>query len=196
MTPLSSTLASSWKTEESPRVSDSKSNTGGELRFDDLYDEHVAFVWRTLRGMGVPRAFVADAAQDVFVVVHKKLATFDGRFAFKTWLFQIIYRVVCEYRRKLRRSATQEPLDQALEVRAPGPSDPRGQHEASSLLAELLAELDDEKRVVLLLAEIEEMTAPEIAAATRTPVNTVYTRLRRARAELGAALEARRRRGR
>jgi RNA polymerase sigma-70 factor (ECF subfamily) len=197
MRSLSSTLTASWKAEGPSRVSDSKSSAGGEragaVPFEALYDEHVGFVWRTLRGMGVPKELVPDAAQDVFVVVHRKLADFDGRFAFKTWLFQIIYRVVCEYRRAARKAATQESLDRVPALSAPGSGDPQMRHEASSLLAELLAGLDEDKRIVLLLAEVEEMTAPEIAAATRTPLNTVYTRLRRARAELSTALEKRRR---
>jgi RNA polymerase sigma-70 factor (ECF subfamily) len=183
-----------WKTEEPPSVPDSKSSVGVARSFEEVYEEHVQFVWRTIRAMGIPKELVPDAAQDVFVVVHRKMADFDGRHAFKTWLFHIVYRVVCEYRRKLRRAATQQPLDETIElpsVREAESTQWIERHEATTLLAELLAELDDEKRAVLVLAEIEEMTAPEIAAATQTPLNTVYTRLRRARVQLTEALAAR-----
>jgi RNA polymerase sigma-70 factor (ECF subfamily) len=194
MVPLSPSLHASWEIEESSRVADSKSTAGVAIPFDEFYERYVRFVWRTLRGMGIPKALVADAAQDVFVVVHKKLPAYEGTLGHKTWLFRIVYRVVCDYRRKMRRAASQEPLDHAFDVSAPGPTDPQARHEAVSLLADLLARLDEDKRVVLFLAEVEEMTAPEIAAATGTPLNTVYTRLRRARTELNAAFAAHRRR--
>jgi RNA polymerase sigma-70 factor (ECF subfamily) len=59
-----------------------------------------------------------------------------------------------------------------------------------------LDKLDEDKRMVLLLVEVEGMTAPEVAQAWKLPVNTVYSRLRRARAEFSAAFEADRRRQR
>jgi RNA polymerase sigma-70 factor (ECF subfamily) len=162
----------------------------GDRFFDDVYSPHVTFIWRTLRAMGLPESVVEDAAQDVFIVAHRKLADFDGQYAIKTWLFHIAYRVACEYRRKGRRSAAQQELDDTLQDAGPSPSDSLERREAVSLLRELLAQVDEEKRDVLILAEIEEMTAPEIAVVTGTPVNTVYTRLRRGRSQLSQALLA------
>jgi RNA polymerase sigma-70 factor (ECF subfamily) len=66
--------------------------------------------------------------------------------------------------------------------------------EAERALHAALDRLDDDKRLVLVLADIEELTAPEIAELTGTPLNTVYTRLRRARIEFNAAMAAQRRR--
>ena len=79
---------------------------------------------------------------------------------------------------------------------APGPHEIATQAEAVRLVDQLLEALDDEKREVFVLAELEQMTAPEIAAALAIPVNTVYSRLRMAREEFasrrGAASRARR----
>ena len=161
--------------------------------FDDVYTENAAFVWRVLRGMGVTEAFVDDATQDVFVVVHRRLGEFDGRFAVKTWLFEIAYRVACEYRRKAKRAASHAPLGDDVRDRAPSPVERAQENESLRVLEDLLDGMDDEKRVVLVLSGIEGMTVPEIAAVTATPVNTVYTRLRRARIELSEALAARER---
>jgi RNA polymerase sigma-70 factor, ECF subfamily len=161
--------------------------------FDDVYTQNVAFVWRVLRGMGVTEALVDDATQDVFVVVHRRLAEFDGRFAIKTWLFEIAYRVACDYRRKLQRAAAHAPLEAEVHDRAPSPADRVEGTESLRFLEELLEGMDDEKRAVLILSGIEGMSAPEIAAVTATPLNTVYTRLRRARTELSNALAARER---
>jgi RNA polymerase sigma-70 factor, ECF subfamily len=163
--------------------------------FDDVYVVHAAFVWRVLRGMGVSEAHVEDAMQDVFMVVHRRLAEFDGLGSLKTWLFQIAYLTACGYRRKLRRAGDHEPFDDRVDARTRTPAEEAERRETISLVSDLLDGLDDDKRAVVVLADIEEMTAPEIAAATGTPLNTVYTRLRRARLELSRALRAIRKSG-
>jgi RNA polymerase sigma-70 factor (ECF subfamily) len=166
------------------------------LAFEQVYADHAAFIWRVLRGMGVSEPLVEDAVQDVFIVVHRRLGEFDGLGSVKTWLFQIAYRTACAYRRKWRRAGEHEPFDDTVEARTRSPAEEAERHETLSLVAGLLDGLDDDKRVVLLLADIEEMTAPEIAVVLGTPVNTVYSRLRRARSELSHALVALRGRGR
>jgi RNA polymerase sigma-70 factor (ECF subfamily) len=168
----------------SPRVS----------TFDDVYGAHAGFVWRVLRGMGVTEGQVEDAVQDVFMVVHRRLADFDGIGSVKTWLFHIAYRTACAYRRKLRRANEHDPFDDRVEAPTRTPAEEVERRETLSIVADLLDGLDDDKRAVLVLADIEEMTAPEIAVVTGTPLNTVYTRLRRARSELSHALRARRQR--
>jgi RNA polymerase sigma-70 factor (ECF subfamily) len=172
-------------------------SSGVHFDFEEVYAAHVDFVWRVLRGMGVPDAIVEDATQDAFVVVHRRLPEFDGRCAIKTWLFEIAYRVACSYRRKGKRAASHEPIepfDDTLLARGPSPAESAEHTEARRLVEELLDGIDDDKRAVLVLADIEGMSAPEIAVVTATPLNTVYTRLRRARAEFGAALAARQKR--
>jgi RNA polymerase sigma-70 factor (ECF subfamily) len=162
--------------------------------FDTVYSQHVGFVWRVLRGMGVPDAGVEDAVQDVFVVVHRRLSEFDGRHAVRTWLFAIAYRVAADHRRRARRLRAHEPLPEQFGDRGPTPADSAERAERLRVLDALLSELDDEKRAVLVLAEIEGMTAPEIATVTGASLNTVYTRLRRARLQLSRALAARQKR--
>ena len=172
--------------------------TSEDVRFDAgrVYAEQVDFVWRVVRGMGVERTCAADVVQDIFVVVQRRLPEFDGRCAIKTWLFAIALRVVSDHRRKQRRERKRVGTAVATHVidRSPGPSELAERREAERALHAALDRLDDDKRLVLVLADIEELTAPEIAELTGTPLNTVYTRLRRARAEFNAALGAQRRR--
>src|SRR4051812_34339786 len=68
--------------------------------FEEVYAAHVAFVWRVLRALGVAAEQLEDAAQDVFVIVHRRLPEFEGRSAITTWLFAIARRVASRYRRK------------------------------------------------------------------------------------------------
>jgi RNA polymerase sigma-70 factor (ECF subfamily) len=161
-----------------------------DVPFDDVYRQHAGFVFRVLRGMGIADPAVEDAVQDVFVVVHRRLCEWDGRHSIKTWLFEIAYRVACEHRRKGRRARAHEALPDELEDAALGPHGTAEQQQQLQLLGRALDRLSDEQRAVLVLTEIEGMTAPEISAATGVSVNTVYTRLRRARIAVDEALTA------
>lgn len=160
--------------------------------FDEVYAAHARFVWRVLRGMGVREAGIDDAVQDVFIVVHRRLAEFDGQSALSTWLFAIAYRVACDHRRKHKRQSAHDSLESDAVQRAsgdaPSPAESAEQAQRLRALHDALDALDDEKRALIVLAELEEQTVPQIAALTGTSVNTVYTRLRRARLELQAAL--------
>ncbi len=164
-------------------------------RFEDVYDENVDFVWRVVARLGVRPESVPDVAQEVFVVVHRKLGEFEGLSSIRTWLFQIARRVVHDHRRTARRKEpppdrANEPVDvetvQAGEEQAPDVSAARA--EAVRLLHAILEDLDDEKREVFVLAELEQLPAPQIAEAVGINVNTVYSRLRLARGAFNQAL--------
>jgi RNA polymerase sigma-70 factor (ECF subfamily) len=153
------------------------------VTFEQLYAEHARFVFRILRGMGVPEAQVDDALQDVFVVVHQRLPEFEARARVTSWLFQIALRVSYGYRRSTRRARDHTPtLDIASALKSP--LEDAELDQSARRLHALLERLDDDKRAVLILADLEDMTAPEIAELTGAPLNTVYTRLRRARQSL------------
>ncbi|MBK8257400.1 MAG: sigma-70 family RNA polymerase sigma factor [Polyangiaceae bacterium] len=154
--------------------------------FDEVYDEYAETVWRGLRRLGVPDAALDDAMQDVFVVVYRRLGEFEGRSQLRTWLFGIALGIARNYRRSAKRRAPEGT--QAAEVDddlpAPDSKGPEGraaQAEAVRTLYSLLDELDEDKRTVFVLADLEEMTAPEIAAALSLNLNTVYARIRAAR---------------
>ncbi len=150
--------------------------------FDALYDAHFDFVWRSLRRLGVPEPQLDDAVQDAFLVVHRRLADFEGRSSVRTWLFGIALRVAHDHRRALSRHGLPEPLEgEPADRSSLLPDEQTARAQALAFLDRFLATLDDDKRAVFILAELEEMTAPEIAEALSANVNTVYSRLRAAR---------------
>lgn len=160
------------------------------LGFDDLYEAHFDFVWRSVRRLGVPESGLDDAVQDVFLVVHRRLGDFEGRSKIETWIFGIALRVARDHRRTLARRGEQAPLEE--EPADPGasrPDDAAARSEALEVLDRFLDRLDDDKRAVFILAELEEMTAPEIAEALSVNVNTVYSRLRAARKAFDEAVK-------
>ncbi len=160
------------------------------LGFEEIYAQHAGFVFRVLRGMGVSEASADDAVQDVFLVVHRRLAEFDGRARVTTWLFQIALHVGLSYRRKERRARDQTPIRDTLEDESGSPLAHAERVQVLGRLQQVLDGLDDEKRAALVLSEIEQLTAPEIAELTGIPLNTVYTRLRRARALFASLWQA------
>ncbi len=152
-----------------------------------LFREHASFVWRSARRMGVPEEAVDDVVQDVFVVVAQRLEEFEGRAHVRTWLFAILVNVVRGQRRTtFRRTRRVEALAQAAATQTSSPQD----HAVADriLLQQLLDCLDDDRRSVYVLSELEGFTAQEIADGLQLNVNTVYSRLKRAKDDLRAQL--------
>lgn len=151
-----------------------------------IYREHRDFVWRCLYHQGVDGSFVEDALQDVFLVVHRKLSFFDGRTSIRSWLYGISRRVASEYRRGTRRGTRHLHVlpqpDQASQ------RNEYGRVAALQEMKQLLDGLDETKREVFILAELEGMTAPEIAEVLQINVNTIYARIRAARKSFDKAV--------
>jgi RNA polymerase sigma-70 factor (ECF subfamily) len=167
--------------------------------FAELYHAHFKFVWRTLRRLGVADSEVDDATQDVFVVVYRRLGDFRPDAPIKHWLFRIASRIARDHRRaRQRKDPKQYGLEPVTELEAVadlqevGPAESVERNAAARLIREILSELDDAKREVFILADLEQMTAPEIADVLGVPVNTVYSRLRAARREFEDGLARRR----
>lgn len=148
--------------------------------FEEVYRTRFDFVWRSARRLGVGDDVIDDVVQEVFLVVHRKLAEFEGRSRLETWLFAITRRVISDHRRSARQRRPHTPLPETLAGHGTPHRDAVRQ-EAACVLHDFLDSLPDEQREVFVLAELEQMTAPEIAEATGANVNTVYSRLRLAR---------------
>ena len=172
---------------------------GSSYDFAQVYDEYFAFVWRTVRRLGVAERALDDAVQDVFLVVHRRLAEFEGRSTLKSWIFGIARRVAKDHRRRASRKDRGEALPEGLvDTSTASPRDSAARAEALRVLYQMLDSLDEDKREVFVLAELEQMTAPEIASAISLNLNTVYSRLRAARRAFDQAVarhHARERRG-
>jgi RNA polymerase sigma-70 factor, ECF subfamily len=146
-----------------------------------VYRAHHRFVWRSLVRLGVPDDRVSDGVHDVFMVVARRLHEFEGRSSIRTWLFAIAMRVAQSVRRDdAREIRRREKVGEATRES----HDPHVRADAARTLRDLLAHLDDDKRAVFIMAELEGMTAPEIAGVLGIRVPTVYSRLRLARSSL------------
>jgi RNA polymerase sigma-70 factor, ECF subfamily len=157
--------------------------------FPALFSRHAPFVWRVLRRHGVRESDVEDACQEVFVVVLRRLEDFDGSAGVRTWLYAIARRVAARFRGRAhtRREVSMGP---PAEATVPAQAEQRAeQSELARAIAGALANLSEDKREVFELYEIDGMPMAEVAATLEVPLQTAFTRLYAARAELRAHLQ-------
>jgi RNA polymerase sigma-70 factor (ECF subfamily) len=159
--------------------------------FRIVYDGYFDFVWTSTRRLGVPIDAVDDVVQEIFVVVSARLSTIERPASLRSWIYGVVRRTVSTYHRKQRVRSTKEspnPFEEGANSMQPSPLDLAVMSDEVRLLWHLLGELGPLKREVFVLAELEEMTTPEIAEAVGIPLNTAYSRLRVARQEFSEAL--------
>jgi RNA polymerase sigma-70 factor (ECF subfamily) len=144
------------------------------------FREHGPFVWRALRSLGVSDKDVDDQCQEVFVVVHRRRGDFEGRSSLRTWLYSICIRKAAAYRRRPLREIGDGAVPDSPSS-SPGPFERAARLEARAHLDEVVAMLDDDKRAVFVLYEIEELTMAEVADAIGCPLQTAFSRLHAAR---------------
>lgn len=157
--------------------------------FRALYKEYSAFVWRSLRRLGVREADIEDAAQEVFVVVHRKMPEFAGKSSVKTWVFGICLKVASDWRKKahIRRETDDSEVPERansgeLAVREIAHA------QAREKLQKILNSLDEDKRAVFVLFELEQMPMADVARTLDCPVQTAYARLYAARKHVESQL--------
>jgi RNA polymerase sigma-70 factor (ECF subfamily) len=154
--------------------------------FEDIFDTHFSYVWRTLARLGIAEADREDLANEVFFQIHRRLRTVDLDRPLRPWIFAFASRIASSYRRLARHrfehvgdlqdiADSSPPADQALERR-----------EAQDIVDRALDALDLEQRAVFVLHEMDGCGVPEIATALGIPLNTAYSRLRLARARFTA----------
>ncbi|MFT3926439.1 MAG: sigma-70 family RNA polymerase sigma factor [Myxococcales bacterium] len=158
-----------------------------ETTFQAVFQAHAPFVWRVLRRYGVKPADLEDLCQEVFLVVFRKLSSFEGRSSVRTWLYEIARRTALAHRRGVRTRSEVETPALELSGNSRTPERELEDRRAMAWLEHTLAQLDEDKREAFVLHEIEGMTLAEVAAAVGAPVNTVHYRVHAARGLIQAA---------
>jgi len=171
-----------------PLVGDGAADRDERLRSAVAHD--YTFVWRTLCRFGAPEADADDLAQEVFLVFARKLESIEPGmerpFLFRCASnFAMHARRDSQRRRILRDRAALFGSDERVRASA---EDDAERQEDLALLDELLSELPDELRAVIVLCELEDMTVNEAAHVLSLKPGTAASRLRRAREALSAAM--------
>jgi RNA polymerase sigma-70 factor (ECF subfamily) len=158
------------------------------LSFEVLYERYFSFTWRALRHLGVPITLLEDATQEVWMVVHRRLPTFEWRSEPRTWLFGIAMNLARNRKRGMRRAPEMLALPEHVMSARPDPERQQAGHEAWLLVQNFLDTLDEARRAVFVCSLLEQLSAAETADATGLDVASVYHAVRRLRQSFRAYL--------
>jgi RNA polymerase sigma-70 factor (ECF subfamily) len=162
--------------------------------FEAVYRQYFDFVWSSVRRLGVAAGALDDVVQEIFIVIHGRLHTLEKPDALRSWIYSIVRRTVSAYHRSQRAkeiSGVALAAEPDVRPRPATPFDRAEQNDKIKLLFSVLSQLDEPKREILMMAELDELTAPEIADILGIPLNTAYSRLRAARISFEEALARR-----
>lgn len=162
------------------------------LDFRRLFDAEMPYVWKTLRRLGVDAGEVPDVANEVWILVHRRLDTYDRMRPIRPWLFGIAFRVATAHFRSSRRrheflSEDGEPA-QSLASDVPPADEQLSAQDAHRLVVEALQFVDLERRAIFVMHDMDELPMKEISEVLGVAVNTAYSRLRLARDEFKVAI--------
>src|SRR5450432_1784105 len=157
---------------------------GDTTAWRTLYDRHFSDVERLVASLGILDAEADDVCQEIFVIIYKNLARFRGEARLSTWIYRLATREAIRFARRRRLVRALADLF-ARDKRDTLPID-WSESEAGRrhYLRQLLERLSPERRLALVLYEIEGVPVSEIARISDCAENTVWTRLHRARTEL------------
>jgi RNA polymerase sigma-70 factor, ECF subfamily len=165
-----------------------RSRTGDRAAFTELVRRHESRVYSLcLRMLGDPDD-ARDAAQDTFLTVYRKIAQFRGDALFTTWLHRIGVNCCYDALRRTRRQPLLRVVDDDVPDVGP-PVDDHADDVAGTLdAASALARLPEDYRVVLVLADVQDLPYEEIAKVLDVPIGTVKSRVHRGRIALAKVL--------
>ncbi|HYQ29852.1 MAG TPA: sigma-70 family RNA polymerase sigma factor [Polyangiaceae bacterium] len=167
-------------------------NHEAQLDVAAIYAQNAQFLWSSLSRAGVADGDLPDALQEVLLVIHRRLDSFDGSSRLTTWLWGICVRVASTVRRSRRRRREEviDPNQRAHHlVEANNPEEVALAGDRRRRLGEALDRLEPDKRAVLVMFELEGLSCQEIAELLGVPKGTVFSRLSSARQTFLLALE-------
>lgn len=170
-----------------------KAQAGDRAALDLLLTEAEPLVYRVAMRLCGQRDDAADVTQQTLLAMARGVATFRGDAALSTWLFAVARSFCIKERRQSKYAPTHlAPLDEARDVAAPleatSPHEALANKQAAARLDAVLAQMDPMYRDVLVLRDMEGLTAPEVAEVLALSVAAVKSRLHRARSDLRTRL--------
>jgi len=152
--------------------------------FQTVYTRELSYVLHTLRRLGVAPGELEDVTHDCFVAIYRHWSAYDPARPLRPWLFGFAFRTAADHRKLARhRYEAGAPSHEHADER-PRPDELVEEERLRQALLLALDAMDFEKRSVIVMHDVEGMPVPEMARLLGVPLNTAYSRLRLARAEL------------
>ena len=164
-----------------------KAGSGDREAFEAIYKATSGYVFRTALRVVNNNADAQEVTQDIFMKLYDNLKYFEFRSNFKTWVYRItVNTAINVYKRNMREKLRRQDFDTAIETIGYSPKIGQAAEkiDAERQLSSLLNTLTPEHRAVIVLREIEGLSYEDIAASLHINLNTVRTRLKRAREAL------------
>jgi RNA polymerase sigma-70 factor (ECF subfamily) len=158
------------------------------LSFEAVFEAEFSYVCRTLRRLGIAERDLDDVAQEVFVAVYRRYSDYDPERPVRPWLFSFALRVAANYRRLAKHRREVPEPEREVAGKGLTPEGLAARNEARALVHKGLEKLDFDRRVVLVMHDIDGFSVPEISQVLSVKVNTVYSRLRLARRDFERAV--------
>jgi RNA polymerase sigma-70 factor (ECF subfamily) len=152
----------------------------------DAFQKELDYIYRTLRRLGTAPSEVEDLAQDVFLALRRSWAQYDSGRPLRPYLFGIAFRIASANQRKSRREIAFGIVE--TDDPGPGPEDALQAKQARALVLTALEKIPLPRRAVLIMRDIDDVPVDEVASVLAIPLFTAYSRLRKARKELEAAV--------
>jgi len=175
--------------QDIPREIIMQASHGDMQAFEKIYKATSGFVYSVARRMLRSDDDAQDVVQEVFLKIHRNLKSFRFQSSFTTWVYRITANTAINaYRRIAKELSRRGNYDYALATES-APNNTRvsiEQKDAEGVVASLLATLNPDQRACIILREIQGLRYDEIAASLGININTVRSRLKRARQALMA----------
>jgi RNA polymerase sigma-70 factor (ECF subfamily) len=152
----------------------------------EAFQRELDYVFRTLRRLGTSPSEIEDLAQELFLALRRSWSEYDASRPLRPYLFGIAYRIACAHHRKRNREVAFGIIE--IGDAGPGPDDALASKQARALVLAALERIPLPRRAVLVMHDLDDVPVAEVAVVLSIPRFTVYSRLRKARRELQAAL--------
>jgi RNA polymerase sigma-70 factor, ECF subfamily len=163
---------------------------GDPLAWRTLYDRHFPQIDRLVHALGITDSEADDVCQEIFVSVFRSLRSFRGEARVGTWIHRVAAREAVRFAKRRRMRKVLAVLFLREQALAPPPESGEAEAGRRQYLRRLLDRLAPERRLALVLHEIEGVPVGEIAELSGCAENTVWTRIHRARGDLERFAEA------
>ncbi|MBM3248702.1 MAG: RNA polymerase sigma factor [Candidatus Omnitrophica bacterium] len=154
--------------------------------FHQIYKATSGFVYNVAHRVTNSREDAEDVTQEVFLKIHKNLNNFQFRSSFKTWLYRITVNTAINATKKTSKDLSRRAdFDKAIQSLGATPQESGVDKEANELKVKaLLDKLNPDQRACVVLREMQNLSYEEIARTLKINLNTVRSRLKRARETL------------